>query len=137
MIKTEFNPNTGEIGQQWASSDLGFFALNTSGEREFLDGEYKRETHYVDISLDPVEVKARPSFTATADKTTIVANGSDVLTVSGLPEGSTRVAISGPITTAWIEDRNQITLTANIPGSYQIRFTQFPYLPSSVDFDAA
>lgn len=136
MTKTEFNPNTGEIGQQWASSDPEFFILNTNEDREFLDGEYKRETHYVDISLDPIEVKARPSFTATADKTSITADGADVLTVSGLPEGNTRVAISGPITTSWIEDRNQITLTVNIPGSYQIRFTQFPYLPSSVDFDA-
>lgn len=136
MTKTEYNPKTGEIGFRWACSDGSLFALNTNEDRKFLDGELDRETQYADISVDPIEVKPRPSFTAEADKQSIFADGTDVITVTGLPQGDTRVSISGPIGTSWVENRDQITLTVNIPGRYRIRFTQFPYKDSTVEFDA-
>lgn len=136
MTKTEYNPKTGEIGFEWNCSNGSLFDLNTNEDREFIDGALNKDTQYLDITVDPIEVKARPTFSATPDKTELRADGADTLTITGLPEGETKVSIFGPISTSWIEVRDEIAITVNIPGDYKVRFSQFPYIDNVVEFNA-
>lgn len=136
MIKTAYNPNTGEVGMDWSCSDGSVFELNTNPDREFWDDLLDRKTQFIDVSTIPMTVKNRPEQVITQDKTTIAADGSDAIAISGLPDGDTKVTIYGPISTSWVENRGDITLTVNIPGEYRVRFEHFPYIEKQVTFNA-
>jgi hypothetical protein len=98
----------------------------------YIDGEFGGTSFYVKENT----VTPRPTFTLTADKTSIVADGQDVITISGLPEGECDVQLWGAVNDQWTQT-GDIQLTANIPGAYQIRVSQWPYQEQEITFNAS
>lgn len=78
----------------------------------------------------------RPTFELTQNKTSILANGADVLQLSGYPEGAT-LSIFGPIENVWVAESPSQEITVNIPGDYQVGANKFPYQARQVEFNAA
>jgi hypothetical protein len=136
MTKTEYNPKTGEIGFEWNCSNGSLFELNTNESRSFIDGVLNRDTQYLDITADPIEVRARPTFSATPDKTEISADGVEVMTISGLPKGVTKITIFGPVALSYEETRQKATISTNVAGAYRVRCSQWPYIDAEVTFNA-
>ena len=95
------------------------FRSTASPTAYYLDGEF-------------VE---RPTFALTVDKSSITADGHDVITISGLPDGACQVMLWGAVVDSW-EQEGDIQLTANLPGNYQLRISQWPYQDQEISFDA-
>lgn len=81
-----------------------------------------KRTHYIDQGV-AVERPANPS---SADVTTIQADGTDQVTVSGVPAGST-VRIDGPVPVPAAQvDDGTVEFTTDTPGAYRIVIDGFP-----------
>lgn len=137
MIKTPYNPQTGELGLPWDLSCEENFELNRSATQEFIDGICKTDTQYVDVSKTSHTLKDRPVFTPSADKAILLADGADVLTITKLPRGTTSFELLGPVMDSWTETRLKTDLTINVPGHYKLKITQWPYQDREIEFDAA
>lgn len=135
-VATEFNPNTGEMGGVWYITDQKNWEINRSGDRDFVEGSFEKDSNYVDIKTVTKVVRVRPTFEPLADKSAICADGVDVLTVSQLPRGTTQLQLTGPVTDTWTETRQKTDLTINVPGRYKLKIAQWPYQDCEVEFDA-
>jgi hypothetical protein len=129
---TEYKIASGEFGLFWGFADEETFQLNKKDGYGYLAGRYNSKTQYVNQGF----VVNRPAFTLSADKQSIAADGQDVITISGLPEGVCQVMLWGAVVDSW-EQEGDIQLTANIPGAYQLRISQWPYQDQEISFDAA
>lgn len=95
-------------------------------------GELDGETHYLPNGI-PTE---RPAHAVTADKTTILANGEDIATISGIADPAI-VEIAGPASFSPFElTGGVLEFSACIPGDYEIRIEAFPVLPAKVTIHA-
>ena len=98
-----------------------------------LVGTGNMETDYVDITLDPPEIKPRLPFPGTQNKTSILADGLDEWIVSSLPVGSVVTWPDGEVTT--IND-GTLEFTVDLAGTYTFKFDPFPYLEEEVSVEA-
>lgn len=136
IIATPYNPQTGRISKPWYSSNPNTFELNASPEQQFIAGEFDGDIHYVDLAVSPMLIKDRPTFQPLADKSSIAANGVEVLTVTKLPKGTTQIELIGPVSDTWNETRQKTDFTINVPGHYKLKISQWPYQDREVEFDA-
>jgi hypothetical protein len=77
-------------------------------------------------------VTTRPLLPAVVDKTTVIADDTDVMTISGLPDPcEVRVG-----TEAFTAVGGSAEISFDLPGSHTIRISHFPYQDWEVDVDA-
>lgn len=76
---------------------------------------------------DGTQLADRPPMPSSIDKLTAVADGVDVVTISGLPN-PTDVRITGPAFDAFEVTDGTLELTFDPPGKYTVRLSSFPYL---------
>lgn len=132
MIRaSEYLKENGKIVMNSTFDSIEVMNLNKSDTRDFVDGHHDGSKVYVNSGVPT----PRPIFTLTADKKTIKANGQEHITINGLPEGICQAMIWGAVYDAW-EQEGDIQLTVNMPGSYTLRISQWPYQDSEVTFDA-
>jgi hypothetical protein len=81
-------------------------------------------------------IAQRPTWQPVVSAATIPADGQTPIVISGLPQSSA-VQVFGPVTDAWQETSGEVSLTVNLPGSYIVRISPFPYQDVEVKFDAA
>ena len=107
--------------------DLSLLVLEASDDEQLtLDNKY-----IVDGDL-----AIRPTQITILDKTTLVADGVDVITISNSPIGvftatnvKTKETISGDI-------NDTDTFSTTIPGTYKIKIESFPYLDFETTIEA-
>jgi hypothetical protein len=91
-------------------------------------------THY---ALDGA-LTARPLPACTLDKTTIIADGLDTATLSGIPAGSSVRVTDSNGTTDYTVNDGAMEITADEPGTITITVTPaFPYKPLTVTVTAS
>lgn len=91
-------------------------------------------TQYVDTAT--LQVVTKPPLGATPDKTTALANSTDVVTISGLPNPTTaRVTGPGVNQTATVAD-GSLELTFAAPGEYRVRLSALHRLDQEVVINA-
>lgn len=96
-------------------------------------------TQYVQVLSETPTVVARPNLQVSVDKTSIIADGDDYLTLSGLPDPC-EIIIDAPDPTV------ETTITevlgggfefeATTPGLYTIEIRRFPFLPFKIEITA-
>lgn len=81
-------------------------------------------THYISGS----DVLVRPSFSLALSKSTIIANGTDKATLTGVPSGATVTMdrIGGGSRSA-VADGTTVEIAASLPGSYVLTVSKWPY----------
>jgi len=119
--------NSLDEGQAWIDAN-GLTA--THDKIQFTGGNH--DEHYVDVAGD-YTIKQKPWADIVADKTSISANGEDLVTFSGIPAG-TEVSIMGP-SELELADRDNVTqviddgvleYSVDIIGTYEFTFDPFP-----------
>jgi hypothetical protein len=124
--------STGKILCVLTASTAELYEANKREGYFYIDGFADSRTSYVvDEALQP-----RPTFTLTADKTSIAADGQDVITISGLPEGDCQLNLCGPVSDLWTQT-GDVELTVNMAGEYTLRVSQWPYIDQEITFNAS
>lgn len=145
---TIFNKTTGEIVQS------GFFSCSEeSVQANFearmsvydpatyscVDAQSDSSLHYVAVVRGEPVVVSRQNMRITIKdgKTTLVANGTDTVQLTGLPDPCTIVQDPGePEETSYEVTGGGFIFSAETPGRYQFRVDRFPFLPFSIEFTA-
>jgi hypothetical protein len=117
---TLYNPKNGMIlasryGQQ-ASIDLEGLPC--------VAGTYDAGTYYIDIAQSPPVAVLRPAPQIAQDKTEIIADGSDTVTLSSLPVPC--VVTAGEA--RYDVPDGELEWATLMPATYRIRVEAFPYL---------
>jgi hypothetical protein len=130
---TEYIPATGKITRIMSATFLESLELNKREGYAYFEGEAYSRTQYISGG----EIVDRPVFVPVADKQTISADGVDVITITGLPTGSTDIKLVGPVFDQWTDTEYTVELTVNMQGSYTISFEHWPYQDAEVTFNAS
>lgn len=81
------------------------------------------------------EAVPRPASPVTIDKTTALADATDVVTLSNVAAGAL-VNVSGPVSTSGVGDGTPVALTFQAVGRYTITVQHFPDLDFTAVVDA-
>jgi hypothetical protein len=113
---------------------LDFFG---SEEHSWVDSPSDIFLEYV-LSVNGVPiVTPRPNLRVKVNKTTLVADGVDSITLSGLPIPCEMVQDPGePEEQQFTVTEGGFVFTAEDPGKYQFRIERFPFLPLDLEFTA-
>lgn len=133
IVVTECIKTDGRLGLVLGFPDEATLELNRRDNIDFIDGELNASLFYIKNGV-PTE---RPAMAVSADKSSIKADGLDVLKISGLPKGVTTFRLIGPVCDSWDETEKQTDFTVNLPGNYRLSITQFPYKDMEIEFNAA
>lgn len=118
------------------SRDLAMSSFD-SNIFDAIELEYDQQFNPLDnMYISIGEVVERPLMALAASADLMPADGSTVFLIGGVPQG-TLVKVLGPITDGWVELSGEVAITVNIPGSYTVLLTCFPYQDAEVKFDAA
>ena len=145
---TVYKKDTGEIVQTGMfSCDEEMVELNFSARAQF----YGEETHgvlrapadsrtqYVSVSGDEVILLDKPPIPYQIDKTTIAADGTDFLTISGL-HSPCEIVVDDPDptvdTVVHTVEGGSFEFEADTPGLYFIEISRFPFLPTRLEITA-
>jgi hypothetical protein len=79
------------------------------------------------------EAQDRPTMNVTADKQSIIADGVDEITFTGIPIGSALI-LDGEV---YNITEPTLELTVDRPGPYVARFRLWPYIDKEVAFEAS
>ena len=131
---TKYNTLTGEIICSQTTPEA--FPLDELGPQEaYIIGWYEWQDYYVEDGI----MTSRPANTASADKSTIVANGVEKLTITGIPDAS-HIAIVGPGVNETLEETHiageSLEITVDTPGDYTVHVNSFPAKLASIPFVA-
>ena len=86
-------------------------------------------THYLDLSLN---VMPRPESPVSIDRTSLVADGDDAVTMTDLAE-DTRIIVSGPVPDEITVADGTVVWRCLVPGEYRLRIeAPFPHRPAEV-----
>lgn len=133
IMVTECKKTDGRFGLILGFPDEATLQLNRRDDIDFIDGEIDQSLFYMKKGV----LTERPLMAALSDKSSIKADGLDVLTVSNLPKGVTTLRLVGPLCDSWDEKSNQADFTVNVPGRYQLVISQFPFKDMELEFNAA
>lgn len=89
--------------------------------------------YYVDITPSPHEVKVKEIHPLIANTATILANGVDTLTITGVHNPSTVTWPDGVVTE--VTD-GSISFTLDLAGSYTVKIEAIPYINEVFDVTA-
>ena len=129
---TFYDETTGEILSSMTASSSDYILANQRDGLGMMEGLHAPDEVYVQEG----QVVDRPLMNLVPDKTSIVANGVDVMTIPLPLQGSFSVRCFGPIRDEWMESSDSIQMSVNLPGDYQLEVTNFPYQMSRVIFHA-
>lgn len=96
-----------------------------------IEGWYPNDQYYLDDQLNPL---LRQAMELTGDKTEIVADGTDVAAVSGLPQGA-MVRVNGRRSGA-VNANGIFELTSPVEKTFVVEFEHPAYIPEKVTIDA-
>jgi hypothetical protein len=124
-----------EFREQQVSS-----ALSPWGEDHgLLEGAADPELHYVITFAETPTVMDRPPIPYVIDKTEILADGEDYLTITGLHNPCT-IVIDDPDPTVetlvQTVEGGGFEFSADTPGLYIIEISRFPFLPTRIEITA-
>lgn len=131
MQYTKIDLATGKIVEWLTFSEQVDVELNSSEDFPLIEGHASPTAYYLEN-----EFVERPTFTLIADKTTIAPDGSDVITITGVPTGDFDVLLSGAVSDSWTQS-GDIEITVNLPGDYRLRVAQWPYQDAEIRFNAS
>lgn len=101
-----------------------------------VKGETDPSLSYVIFVGGEHRVVPRPTIPYSIDKTTLIANGSDFVTITNLHNPCT-VVLDDPDpvteTTSHIVTNGGFEFAADVPGLYTIQISQFPFLPMTLE----
>lgn len=132
MNYSRYIKTSGQIDALYDFPNEEAMQLNVTENRDFVDGVWDKETYYVENG----EAVARPASAATANKSSILADGLDEYIVSNIVPGST-VRLDGPISDQWTEQTSSVAITINVPGVYRVVIDQFPTQDFVSDINAS
>ena len=96
-----------------------------------IAGTFEGDTHYILSNAATL----RPTNTTTIDKTTVTADGVDLVTLANIPPDAT-ITITGEVPLEEQPIGNTDTLTFDTVGAYYLTINSFPYLPYEVTINA-
>jgi hypothetical protein len=89
--------------------------------------------YYVDLSGAAPAMAARPIMSISLDKTSVVANGTDEATFTGVPVGAT-VRIDGGETFPMLNET--LLFSSDTVGTYKVTFSSWPHVDASFTIEA-
>lgn len=120
MKITEYEPETGGI--------LGIYTMGAEMAKVWptphVTGEYSAMEYYVDVAASPPAAKERPPQSTRQDRKNIAADGSEIMTLSGLPVPC-RVEVNGE---SYEVDDGIFEWGTRRAGEYALRVVAFPFL---------
>jgi len=127
-----YDPSTGEVITTGSAPDNMVDLQSAPGLNRYV-GQVDPVHQYIDVTdpANPVVADKQP-LPYTVDKTTVVADGVDIVTISGLPD-SAEVEVSGAVATP---TAGVVELTFASPGDYTVQMRAFPYLDAEVTIHA-
>ena len=102
--------------------------LYLADDPNLIEGVGNALTGYVKDGV----ILPRPALTISAAITTVVANGTDIITIAGIPFGATCTLTGPDFTQSAKGDGTDLSLTFAIPGEYNLVVEKFPSLPFTV-----
>jgi hypothetical protein len=143
---TIYNKFTGKIVQTGSfSCDADFVDINFAvkvnyyggSDHDFIDAPADDSIHYV-ITVDGIPaIVPRPILRVSPNKTQVVANGTDSITLRGLPDPCEVIQDSGePEESRVTVEGGGFVFTAETPGIYRFRIERFPFMPLDLEFTA-
>jgi hypothetical protein len=123
MQYQSYEPQTGRIFRTLLIEPHMVELYEAEGETLF-QGEGTGGIDYIDLTQSPPVITPRPAMQVTQNTTAITADGSDAMTLSGLPEPCT-VTIGD---TVYNVSDGALEWATLMPATYQIRVEAFPYL---------
>lgn len=96
-----------------------------------VEGEAHPDTHYIDLATSTA--LSRPVMPIVADKIDVNGDGIDDIRLSGIPEGAT-IALQEDTVVA--EADGVFIGTVELPGTYMLSVSLFPYQEWRTMFDA-
>lgn len=132
IVVTECRKIDGRLGLVLGFPDEATLELNRLEDIDFIEGKLDASLFYMKNGA----LTERPAMVALADKSSIKADGLDVLKVAGLPKGVTTFRLVGSVCDSWDETGKQTDFTVNLPGTYRLSIIQFPYKDLEIEFDA-
>jgi hypothetical protein len=128
---TFFNPQTGEIQINYSGENI-LGMLEALPEFSYITGHHFYETSYIQNG----EAISRPTMSIFLDKPSILADGVDILTISGIPVNA-NIKIRKDATLLQDTVINGIeTFLTNDPGEYILEVECFPYVTFKGTFNA-
>ena len=82
-----------------------------------VEGEADLKTQMMDTGTG--QVVSKPTYSVSIDKTTVLADGVDEVSITGLPVGST-VRVSGPVFSTFDVDDGQAEISFIVAGEYHV-----------------
>jgi hypothetical protein len=144
-----YRKDTGEIVQYSAFSceDGDYFgeADNINARLDFFGSDdhgiimepCDRFSQYVTVTQGKPVIIDRPTLRLVLSKETLVANGTDSITLSGLPNPCTVIRDpEEPEEEVVTVTGGGFIFTAENPGMYRFRIDRFPFLPLDLEFIA-
>lgn len=118
---------TGKIVRR-GNASLSQITCQRRGDETLKIGDCNPDTQYVLAG----KLTSKPAMPITIHNTTILSNGVDTSTVSGIPAGA-GIEFDGEEFTA---DGTDLTITVDAPGVYTLIVKAFPYLDFAGDIHA-
>lgn len=119
MQLTEYDPKIGCLMSTWNIDE----SITDILKNPYVEGAYSPLEFYVDVKADPPKVKKRPTQETRIDKTTIAADGQEVVALSNLPKPC-------DVEVRWIMHKvedGKFEWGTRLSGEYTIRVRAFPY----------
>ena len=143
-----FNKSTGEIVQysyfdcpddveQVGRNHYARLLMWGIDTHDFIEEFSSPSTHYVVFELGVWKIIPKPPLRVIANKLTLVANGTDSITLTGLPNPCSVISDpEEPEEERMTVDGGGFIFTAENPGKYRFRIERFPFLPLDLEFTA-
>lgn len=97
-----------------------------------IEGIANDVTQYISVGA----VTNKPALGSTIDKTTILANGIEIATISGLPNPTQATITGGGASSTMTVIDGVLALTFNVTGVYKVRLTAINKLPQEYSINA-
>lgn len=124
--------STGRVEKVYTGPDVYLPANVPDGFSAVPVDEGDDSTHRVDITATPHTAIEKTQISYSLDKSTIIANGSDAATISGLPDGA-RAIFNGD---EYEPTLGSLTIVADLADIYRIELTHPLYLRTVVEITA-
>lgn len=121
---------TGEILRTGSAPD-DMIAIQAIAGETVIEGTANDITQYIAAGV----VTNKPPMGCTIDKTTMIANGVEVATISGVPNPTT-ARVSGPASSTATVTDGTLQLTFDLPGTYKVALTSLNKLPQEFTINA-
>jgi len=130
-VYTIYKTDTGRVVKIHIGVESGL-ANNVNADEGHYEGEFDAASTYFPDG-EPV---LRPDNPAQLDKTSIVADGVDVATLSGVPVGAVVTLSAVGVLERVTVDDGVLEITAELPGDYTVSIDTFPAKSKELSFVA-